>query len=264
VHTRGRASIGMAGNEVRPPCSESIRRDVDVILWSMHLQQIRRFTHQRFWEVETRDAEYAAKIEPYPSLESVADHTWHITDCILILADYCADVNISRALQLAIVHDKMEIIIDDWNPLGLDGTGRKSHAFNATRKLQKDAAEREAIEVYLAKLRPGLRKTQEELLLEALDCSTAEARFVKAVDKLQALAFVYVKKHGDLHDRHIMFSLRYSGQACLLCPPLAPHFGELRRRLIKSVAKRRGVSASVVEDLITEPPTLALFDEGNE
>lgn len=244
--------------------SQDVRRDVDTMLWSMHLQQIRRFTHQRFWEAETRDAEYAARVEPYPTLESVADHTWHLTDCILLLADYCFDVDICRCLELAILHDKMEIIIDDWSPIGRDGTGRKSHAFDPVRRQQKDAAEREAIETYVSKLRPALRKKQEALLLEALEGVTSEARFVKAIDKLQALAFVYLKKDGDMHDRHIIFSLKYSGQACRLCPSLTPHFLELRRRLIKSVAKHRNVSTAIIEGIITEPATLPLFDDDEE
>jgi hypothetical protein len=156
----------------------------------------------------------------------------------------------------------MEIIIKDWNPLGSDGTGNKSHAFNELRKNQKDIAEREAIRIYLRKLRPGLRDSQLALLLEALECTTPEAQFVKAIDKLQALAFVYVKKDGNMHDRHIKFSLKYSRQACQLCPPLSNHFDELRSRLIQSVAERRKVSVSHIEELIAEPPTLDLFDEG--
>jgi 5'-deoxynucleotidase YfbR-like HD superfamily hydrolase len=250
----------MLTSDADHPRNENIQRDVDVIIWSMRLQQIRRFSHQRFWEMETRDSEYAAKIEPYP-LESVADHTWHITDSILILADYCPEIDLRRALEIAVVHDKMEIIIDDWNPIGRDGTGKKTHAFNAARKSQKDEAERDAIKVYLTKLRPALRASHEALLLEALECVTMEARFVKAVDKLQALAFVYSKKNGDMQDRHVIFSLKYSQQACYLCPALAMHFNELRRRLICSIAKRRNIQATALEELIAEPPMLPLFDE---
>jgi len=239
--------------------SNEVRRDVDIILWSMRLQRIKRFTHQRFWETETRDAEYAARAEPSPALESVADHSWHVADCVMILADYCDNISLSRGLELAILHDKMEIIIDDWSPLGRDGSGRKSHAFNLQRKLQKDSAEREAIEVYIEKLRPGLRKQQLELLHEMLECRSPEARFVKAIDKIQALAFVHSKKQGEMHDRHIDFSLRYSEQACVLCPPLSAHFLELRRRLIRAVDKKRKVPARSVEAIVSRPDMLPLF-----
>ncbi len=240
--------------------SEEVRRDVDTILWSMRLQRIKRFTHQRFWETETRDAEYAARAEPAPALESVADHSWHVADCVLILADYCDQISVSRCLELAILHDKMEIIIDDWSPLGRDGTGRKSHAFNAGRKIQKDIAERDAIDIYISRLRPALRKQQTELLNEALECRTAEARFVKAIDKIQALAFVHCKKQGDMQDRHIDFSLRYSAQACALCPQLSAHYLELRRRLIRTVAKKRKVPVRAIEEIVQQPDMLPLFD----
>src|SRR5439155_15538091 len=57
-------------------------------------------------------------------------------------------------------------------------------------------------------------------LFELLDGATPEAQFVKAIDKLQALAFVLVKKHGELADRHLEFTLRYSEKVVLYFPPL--------------------------------------------
>jgi len=36
-----------------------VKRDIDTMLWSMRLQYVRRYFHQKFWETETRNAEYA-------------------------------------------------------------------------------------------------------------------------------------------------------------------------------------------------------------
>src|ERR1700677_4110441 len=55
---------------------EDADRDLDVIAWSMRLASIRRYFHQRFWEQETTEAEFASRLEPKPRLESVAEHSW--------------------------------------------------------------------------------------------------------------------------------------------------------------------------------------------
>ena len=67
---------------------EDVECDIDVILWSMNLYKIRRYTHQRFWESETLDAVYANRIEPFPRLESVAEHSWHVADTVLLLGGH--------------------------------------------------------------------------------------------------------------------------------------------------------------------------------
>src|SRR5205823_2533406 len=99
---------------------------------------------------------------------------------------------------------------------------------------------------------------------EALECKTSESRFVKAIDKLQALAFVYLKKGGDMHDRHIEFTFKYSRQACKLCPELSEHYAELRRRLIRSIAKKRDASVDKIERLFGRPEPPTLFDDNGE
>src|SRR6185369_4217888 len=64
------------------------KKDIDAILWSMRLCSIRRYFHQRFWENETAEAEYASRVEASPRLESVADHSWHVADTVLLLASH--------------------------------------------------------------------------------------------------------------------------------------------------------------------------------
>lgn len=247
------------GNRALLPQTD-IDRDIDVILWSVRLASIRRYFHQPFWREETADAEYAARIESYPRLESVAEHSWHVADIVLLLAPHFPDLNVSRCVQLAILHDKLEIITGDLSPVDRSGTGASTHAFNEHKQVAKMVSEEEALELYLRRLRPSTREFQKNALLEILGGATLEARFVKAVDKLQALGFVFLKKNGDFKDKHLSFTLRYAEKITSTFPHLRPYYEELRRRLIESVAKYRGVGIAEIESLLGQQPLLP-FDE---
>lgn len=212
------------------PCE--VKKDIDVILWSAKLACVRRYFHQRFWERETIEAEHASLIEPFPRLESVAEHTWHVVDTIILIVRHFPSLNIERSLKLAILHDKMEILIDDKNPVGRDGTGMSTHAFNIEKKGIKDGLERAAIQKYVSKLPASARQDQNQMLLELLEGITEESRFVKAVDKLQALAFVLLKKKGMMGRKHLNFTQRYSQKVVDYYPPLQQHFQELLGRLM--------------------------------
>ena len=239
---------------------DNVRQDVDALLNSLRLYEVRRFMHQRFWEEETKAAEYAAQIEAGPRLESVAEHSWHVADAVLLLASHFPFVDEFNALRLAILHDKMEIFIGDRSPVGRDGTGRLTHAFNPDARWDKERDEESAISKYLEGLRPSCRPDHAHSLHEILHGRSIDARFVKAVDKLAGLAFVVTKKRGAMLDKHLFFTLRYSEKAVEYFPPLELHYIELRRRLIRSLAKRREARVSDIEQMICQARAqLALF-----
>ena len=240
--------------------ASDIKRDIDAMLWSMKLCSIRRYFHQRFWENETMEAEYAARLESMPRLESVADHSWHVADTVMLLGGHFPHLNLFRCLAFAILHDKMEISTGDRNPVGRSGTGVSTHAFNLHQKTAKETAERQAIESYLLKIRPSAVHEQRTLLMEALDGRTPEARFVKAIDKLQALGFVTVKKRGAMLDKHLRFTLQYSEKAVAYFPEIGGHYDELKGRLLARVARQRKIAVAELErTLYTEPLSLSLF-----
>src|SRR4028119_1514345 len=125
-----------------PP--DVVERDVEAILASLKLQQIKRFFRQRFWRVETMEAEFAAKVETPPRLESVADHSWHVADTALLLSGHFPYLDVGRCVMLAVIHDKLEIFTGDKNPVGRDGTGSSTHAFNVAARMRKSLEERQA------------------------------------------------------------------------------------------------------------------------
>jgi 5'-deoxynucleotidase YfbR-like HD superfamily hydrolase len=230
-------------------------RDIDFLLEGFRLQRIRRYLGQPYWDEETQAARFADQLEPSLRLESVAEHSWAVADAVLLLGWRFPFLNVAHACRLAVVHDKMEIWIGDLNPLGRDGTGHKGHAFDDLRRLSKEERERRAIEEYTARLPPPLRSQYGALLIEALECRSPESRFVKSLDKMNALAFILLKKRGSTVDHHLRFLIEFTEKNNRYFPPLASHSNELLRRIMRTSAKSRGVSvARLLADVLPLGP----------
>lgn len=240
---REEASHGSERGQVPDPTISiaDVRKDVASILWSIKLHGIRRYFHQRHWEKESTDADYADRVSPGPRLESVSEHSWHLADMLLIIAPHFPHVDKARCLEMAILHDKLELIIGDLSPIGRDGTGSKAHAFNPEARARKDVKEFDALEIYLKKVRPSLREQQRSIFVELQFGKTPEAGLLKAVDKLQTLAFVHWKKRGDLSDPHLQFTVRYASRCLGYFPQLAHHHSVLLEIMLARIAKRRSV-----------------------
>tara|TARA_R110000782_G_scaffold79115_4_gene157441 strand:- start:37192 stop:37965 length:774 start_codon:yes stop_codon:yes gene_type:complete len=236
------------------PSWEDAARDIEVMLTSLGLQSIRRYLGQHHWEKESQSALAADEAEPGLKLENVAAHSWQVADATMLLAPTFPEINPQRALELAIVHDKLELFTGDFDPVGSDGQGTYSHAFNGRAQTHKTALELAALERYVAQLRGPARDLQRSLILETIRASSAEALFVKAVDKLQALSFVLVKKAGQMTDEHLAFSLRYSAKAVDYFPQLRVHHAVLCSRLVTGIANVRHVRVEEVLEAI--PPAL--------
>lgn len=249
----------MKNNSKNLITGEEVKQDVDVILWSIRLETIRRFFHLRFWGNETLEAEFSKKVETDPRLESVADHSWHICDTILLIGRHFPDIDVNKCIKLAILHDKMEIFTGDLKPIGRDGTGKNTYAFDKQKKQKKESSEKEAIKKYLFKLPISARQQQSELLSEMLHCLTDEAKFVKAIDKLQVLAFIHNKKQGDIKNKHLKFTMKYAKKAIQFFHGIEPYYDELSIRIIDQVAKKRQKKRSDIEKLISTEQ-LTLFD----
>lgn len=233
-----------------PNVPPQVKREVDLVEQAIGLHRVKRFFHQRFFEAEARDAEYASRVEPGFRLESVSEHSWHVADTVLLVACSFPALDLPRATQLAVVHDKMELFIGDIDPIGRDGTGRRSHAFSPVAKERKTQRELEALDAYLDTLPLPARSMQMDLYAEALACHTPEAKLVKSVDKLVALIFVLVKKAGRYEDKHLRLLLSLTERNAALFAGLSPHHWEVLDRIVTSAAKRRGMSTEQVLDCI--------------
>jgi len=117
--------------------------------------------------------------------ESVSEHCWHVVFLVWVLgrqlvAEEAPDAafDLSRAMEIALVHDLAELRIGD--------LPRTAHRY-FPEGAKKDA-ESAAMEEILAPLPPRSR----ELYAEYVAGDTAEARLVKACDKLQLMLKVSV------------------------------------------------------------------------
>ena len=88
---------------------------------------MRRFYKQPFWESESESAARAADVEGEIRLESVADHSWKVADAVLRRGRHFAKLDRARALELAVLHDKLELLTGDLSPIDADGTGATTY-----------------------------------------------------------------------------------------------------------------------------------------
>ncbi|MBX4960340.1 HD domain-containing protein [Rhizobium binae] len=213
-----------------------VRADIDMIYRLYDLQKLVRFFGQRYWEEET------VELGPVPGrleLENVAAHSFNVARCVPLLAPHFPWIDRARAIELALVHDEPEIVMGDKDPVGKDGQGSDTHAFNPARRLDKDREERRALDALASNMRRSLRESYRTMFEELIEGSSEEAQFVKAVDKLQALVFVRLRKEGRITPDHAAFTIRYSRIGVHRFPPLQEHFKLVLQDLLDDVARSR-------------------------
>lgn len=105
--------------------------------------------------------------------ESVTEHSWHVAFLVWALGSRLDGVDVARALEIALVHDLAELRLGD-----LPRTAARYLPAGA-----KKEAERAAMAEILAPLPERARA----LYAEYEAGETAEARLVKACDKLQLM-----------------------------------------------------------------------------
>jgi len=111
-----------------------------------------------------------------PEAESVTEHSWHVLFLVWALGPRLAGVDVGRAMEIALVHDLAELRLGD-----LPATA--GHYLPAGAKKQ---AERRAMAEILAPLPPRAQ----QLYADYEAGESAEARLVKACDKLQLMVKV--------------------------------------------------------------------------
>ncbi|MDA5193879.1 HD domain-containing protein [Govanella unica] len=217
-----------------------VRLDVDVTYRLFDLQKLVRFYGQRYWEEETSEF---GKVPGRLELENVAAHTFNVARCVLLLAPHFPWLDRAKSVELALVHDEPEIVTGDRDPVGKDGQGNDTHAFNQALRRDKDCEERRALDALAATMRHSLRSPYLNIFDELIEASSEEAQFVKALDKLQALVFVRLRKGGRITPDHAAFTIRYSRIGVHRFPPLQEHFKIVLRDLLNDVAQSRPAEA---------------------
>lgn len=108
--------------------------------------------------------------------ENTAEHSWHLAMLALVLAPYAGDdVDVTRAMQLVLVHDIVEIDADD------------TYIYDEQARADKAEKELAAAERIFGLL-PPTQGAELRALWDAYESrSTATGRFAYALDRLQPL-----------------------------------------------------------------------------
>jgi putative hydrolase of HD superfamily len=117
--------------------------------------------------------------------ENDAEHSWHLALMVTVLAEYSDQpVDVGHTLELVVVHDLVEIYAGD-TPL-YDDVGRQSQ-----ERREQAAADR------LFGLLPADQASRFRTLWDEFEaCVTPEARFAKAMDRLQPLLLNWMASGG--------------------------------------------------------------------
>ena len=115
--------------------------------------------------------------------ESTADHTWRLSLMAFVLTNELnLAINIEHALKLALIHDIGESLTGDID--------YRLYHNNEAAKLQKEQGELRAINE-LRKNLPLRRGTElYNLWTEYEATATEEAKFIKALDKIETMAYL--------------------------------------------------------------------------
>lgn len=240
------------------PGREEVISDINSMFTASRLCQMVRFRGSRFWELESKEYNdtYSTASGGLPRFESVADHSWHLADSVLLIAPRFPYLDVGHCVELAVLHDKLEIWCQDISPLGNAASdecqAHNSSAFNHEIARSKHKREREAARYYISTLQGSTQHLQRRLITEILRDATVAARFVRALDKLQVFVFLISRKEGRMEDEHLIFNLEYATRFVNRAPMLFPYLEELAQRLIMTVAKARGISVTCVARSMTD------------
>ncbi|MEI6022935.1 MAG: HD domain-containing protein [bacterium] len=158
------------------------------------LQKILAFTHtlNKVKNIIRFKGMHGWENVPVGRWDSVAEHCFRLGFLVIMLAPRIKEkVNVERALKMALVHDLVEIIAEDFNPI-FASNGAGGHAFNVDAYKEKVDRERAAAKIIFAEL-PDQEQLEymslwEDYAKTKSDPSHAspEGKFVYALDKIEA------------------------------------------------------------------------------
>lgn len=169
--------------------------------------------------------------------ESAADHSWGVALLAWLLARDEPGLDRDRVLLIGLVHDLPEAVAGDPTPFdryrdhrGTIDPGRFAEppAYAPDDRARKAAAERAALDDMLASLDPPLAEELHDAWDDYESGRSAEARFVRQVDKLETLlqAETYASRQPSL----AIDSFRLGAERDVTAARLAPLVRLSRRR----------------------------------
>ncbi len=212
--------------------SKAPKKTSDNILTKKEIQNILDFS---MWVNELKLVERYSELKKYNKEfwgDYSAGHSWRLALLILLFADeFQEDLDIKRMLELAVVHDLAEVITGDVDARLVDE--------GVVKKKDKHKEEKKALKELLKNLPVKLQEKIQNIWNEYEEGKTAEARFVKVLDKVEAQTHILSQ---DLDDKYDVpdFILRYADKPVAKCPRLKPVMEVVKKDLLEDF-KKRGV-----------------------
>ena len=164
--------------------------------------------------------------------ESTAGHSWQITLMVPIIArELGLDINLLHAMEIANVHDLAEYADTKDYDAYLVSIGTLS-------KIDKDKSE-EAVMLDL-KNRFNFGLSLYSLWKEYQEGETQEARFVKALDKIESHFHIIEREGAVDNPENLKYQLTYSDNAVRNFPQLEPLLRIAKNRL-RAIAESQGI-----------------------
>ena len=163
--------------------------------------------------------------------ESVADHSWRLALMSFIIADELKiKIDLAKAMKIALTHDLAEAITDDIDALLIHN---KKISIEA-----KEKAEDVAMKKLAAMLPKPAAKEIAKLWQEYLNHSSPEARYIYALDKLEAMTYLSETGHRTYGDKnHADFIPIYADKAVTDFKKLKPVLELLKHKIKKEYKK---------------------------
>jgi len=158
----------------------------------------------------------------YKIKDSSADHSWHLSLMVFIISrELKLKIDLEHALKIAIVHDIAESITGNIDYV-LISTGKIS-------KKQKQKMEVKAIEEIKKTLPPGIGKEVSGIWNEYKEARTSEAKFVKALSKIEAMVQILEAGHKIFNIPELIPT--HADKSVENFPKLKPLLKTLKKRL---------------------------------
>jgi len=160
--------------------------------------------------------------------ESVADHTWRLALMSFLIADELKlKINITKAIKIALAHDLAEAITGDIDALLI---------YNKTvSQKTKEKAEIAAMKKIAAALPKPAAEEIVKLWQEYSDGATIEAKYIYALDKLEALT--HISEAGYITYNDMDFIPVYADRAVADFKKLKPVLKILKNKLKQEYKK---------------------------
>ncbi len=152
---------------------------------------------------------------------TVAEHSWHLAMMVMIIAsEYKVDVNIERAISLALLHDIAEASTGDFDAYAQVALGNNFKEKKS--ELEKSVVEKMTDDISFGDKIYSLWKEYE-------DQKTIEAKFVKALDKIEG--FLHISEVGVEEYIQDDFHSNYADEAVKTFNETQKAFPELKEIL---------------------------------